>query len=166
VYLTGDVIMVTRLENCTAVKPAEKRNVLLDKINKTSLFALSIDVSKLPGRKKFSGVQQFNIDADLQGAINSEAIKLQADLQCSNLQTAQQLEGMFQFILPAFASAIFSNDPELALQLASAIKVKRNDMQLNVDYYINEAMLKKINEYINDPANGEIIERALKGLKR
>lgn len=165
-YLTGDVIMGTRLADCTAVKPAEKRNALLDKINKTSLFALGIDVSELPGNKKFSGVHQFNIDADLLGAVNSESIKLHADLQCCNLQTAQQLEGMFQFILPAFVSAIFSNDPELALQLATAIKVKRNDMQLNVDCLINEAMLKKADEYLNNPANGEIIERVFKGLKR
>ena len=60
----------------------------------------------------------------------------------------------------------FSNDPDLALQLATAIKVKRNDMQLNVDCLFDEAMLKKAGEYLNNPANGELIERAFKGLKR
>lgn len=155
-YLDTDVIVCGALKNFSGqlfeLCRQGGKNPLLAQIDRKALLAVQADLSRLQGVQDMAQINQLNGALDLTGTENQDLL-IQLKLDCANKEVVQQLSMQLQFLAPSLIGMIFGRDENLAMAMASALKVQPQDKALSMIYRINLKTVEKAVAYLADPAN-------------
>ena len=153
IYLAEDVVLLAELEDVSgqmlsAVKQGGS-NKLLAAIDRTALCAMMLEANQADDNK-LRGIAG---KLDVAGTGQAKSIALDLQLSFAEKKIAKQTAMQIQLLGPGVIGLAFGNDENLAMTLATALKVKASDKNVNILWQVPFNTLKAAVAYLLDPRN-------------